>query len=762
MTPTPPATVTWPEVIRDACWLWLQVTAGEQDDRLQAEGQHLIYAIDATVAALYAEPLRSAERVHLLGFLEEETLPDLAYTLGHICLRRAEQAGGFVLLPGHDEEFLRVFSAVQRILRTRLGDRQPSSIAKLLEEKHASRETEKLRRRITENDPPEGAEFIAAEFRILYGILRDERFELPRWYDFISRSSLRASADPGLELPDPMPAEKQIIWARDRWFDAIRTVKSRRRAALRIEDDAQALATLGWLNTELERRNDARRVVLLTLDQSLQLAALANPTFPGAKAIRDPRQFTRELPSTIGSFVENPGAESASYGVLEWLAVFLSPFSRGGALDPQMIERLVSPEMQERQWRGLGALFQHTHTHSGGALRLTNARAEWQRFIRLGINRYAVESMQNDPRLRMIADVLKERDDIGLQAALADYVVRTTSDASVSSLVAGLYISLGRRSPPLRREHTVYRMPIAIHSEPSDREMYIRFIDRAVTTKNLDAVRPFEEFIEKYRAHLYYSVYFAAIGNWEATETLARAALGFVDGTPTEESKQGATGVEVAYVLAVACRHRIRRPEDLSRAEAALQDVEVRRQRAERGQDPRLAVERVALDLLRAFATLLLGPEWEGTLAHRMTKEEMLGCLGEARVYILRDEDRLYKDILTKQILSNILVIGMYEFMAAPMGFHPVCESREFIAATLELEQLKERFRRGDGLAQAAQSRYVDILIGFGRWVTGNSTPLDVTALRELIAKAQRDEPEMPYDREKYRALGVLIAANSD
>lgn len=751
---------TWPDVIRRACWLWLRVSAGDQDHRSSTSGHTLIYAVDASVAGLYAQPMRSIQHAQMLGFLDEDILADLAYVLGHLCLRCAERTGGFILLPGHDEEFLRVFGAVRNQFQEIMGNRSPLLLENLLSTSSLNSVAAGLRRKILENPIAVGAEFIAAKFEILHGILRDKNFDLARWYDFVSRSSLKAAADPALNLPIPNFSDGPITKLQEVWYEAIRAERPLRRSALTIEDDAQAVATLGWLNTELENKGDLRRIVLLTLDDGLQLAALKNPGLPGATAIRDPRQFVRELPSTIGTFLDNPTLDSTAFGVLEWLTVLLSPFSSGGTVDPQTIMRLASAT-DDRLWRAVVILFRRHHQQPVDDDRLGHAKTEWQRFIRLGVNRYAVDTMQNDPRLRMIAQVVEDGDEIGLQAALTTYIVDTASDASVSSLVAGLYLSLGTRKPASLRAHTVYRMPVAIRSDPAERDSYLRFMDEAVKTKNLNSVKPFAEFEEKYLAHLYYGIYFAAIGNWEATETLARSALAFLDIGPQRDTNRSFKGIEISYLLAVTYRHRVRSPDDLARAEQALAQVGQRReQNGLHDCDPRLVVERVALNLQRAFATMLLGPEWRG-VNELLSTRKMAGLLGQARTLIEEESsDELFKQIVTKQILGDIMVIGLYEFMFARNDETVIYNTRALTSTAKDLDALLEKLKTGRPLAQAAQSRYIDILVGFGHWATGKISPAEREEWLALIDAACED-PEMPYDRPKYERLRQLVDNNA-
>ena len=662
MTLTRLTAPTWPQMIRDACWLWLRLAADEKDAGLLQRGK-IVYAIDSSVASLYSEPPRNANHAQMLGLLHDDVLPDFAYVLGQLCLRRAQSARGFILLPGHDEEFLRVFRAVQRKRADHHGTRSPPKLETLLNSGLLRQNAMEIEKRITSIPVSDAANFIAGKFEILVGMLLDPKFDIARWYDFILRSSIKAATDPALRLPAPDPRAPEFVRDSLRWFDAIRAQKSQNTSALRIEDDVEAMTTLGWMNQQLEARKDERRIVLLTLDTSLQTAALKNPLLAGADAIRDPRQFVRELPSTIGRFLETHEHE-ANYGVAEWLRILLSPFSSAGTLQSDRIRDMAVKPLDDKIWNRIGTLFRFHHGDTDNT-RLSNAQDEWRKFIRLGINRYAIEHMQADPRMAELARLIEKGDVFGLQIALTEYVVKTTSDASVSSLIAGLYVSLGSRTKSHKAETTVYRMPVAVWSpDPEQRNQYIKFMDIAVGSKNLNSLRPIEQLFEKYRVHLYYGVYFAAIGDWEATETLARTALGIADASPQSGSDPNFRGTEAAYLLVAASRHRVRQPEDFVRAVDAL--IHAERLEAGNGSSAykaRLLVERVAFNLMQKFATKLLGNHWEKSPDLKMSDEDMLAALLKALGLISENPDPLFKQIVQKQIYCNIIIIGMYEFL---------------------------------------------------------------------------------------------------
>ena len=257
--------------------------------------------------------------------------------------------------------------------------------------------------------------------------------------------------------------------------------------------------------------------------------------------------------------------------------------------------------------------------------------------------------------------------------------------------------------------------------------------------------------------HLYYGVFFGATGDWEATETLARTALALADVRQPDAVGPNPSGNEAAYMLAVACRHRVRSPSDLRKAMQALTQAEERGKHMLRGVAAlraRTVTERVALSQMQAFSCTLLGEDWRVSDDFTMSRTEILEALDGATHLLEPEDDDLFKHIVQKQILYNILVLGTYEFLQNPRIDLDLFQTREFQDAVATLSATRTNKSDRIGLSKVTDSRYREILLGFGRWVIGDTTEVDVNQLLALIAKAEADRTEMPYDTERYSSLG--------
>jgi hypothetical protein len=724
-----------------------------------ARDEDVVYAVDASVAFLYAEPVANSFHAQMLGLLNDEILPDLAYVLGEISVRHAEETGGFILLPGHDSEFLRKFKEVQQRRLAELGRKSSVKLSEMYKDPTIRLDVKNIDARVQDENSDDVADFIAGKFEILQGMLRNKRFDICRWYDFVTRGRIKAFSDPEVDLPKPALSDKGLTDLEQQWFDAIKKEKSKVKSAIVMEDDAQALATLGWTNAKLKERGSTKKVVLLTLDESLQMAAFKQPQLPGASAIRDPRQFVRDLPSVIGPFVNSEDElDDRSYGVHEWLNILLTPFAINGQLSFENIRRTVVLPQQDPSWMDVDSLFDHHHGATTNT-RLQAAQREWGRFIRLGVNRYAVQHIQTDPRLEKIANVISSGTIEGLDQALTEYVVEATSNISVSSIVAGLYISLGKTSADDNPDHRLFRMPVAIRSENTEmRDEFTKFMDQAVSDKNLDEVRPFLKFTEKYRAHLYYGAYFAAMGNWDATETLASAALAFAQARTKDDD---ISGTEAAYLLAVASRLRVKGSEDMARTERNLRRaVEKRRKSKPDSLDVRLVIEGVALNLMRHFGIMFLDSSWRSSTTHLMQIPEMLKQLHLATSLLAEETDDFFVQLVKKQLLGNFIVLATLEFLGSDGRVSTICQLPEFKVAVNELDEIQTKLSSGSPLAQAAQSRYLEILVGFGRWAIKAGDRSDEAASLKELLRSTTDKlklKELPYDRLKYLKLAQLI-----
>lgn len=302
-------------------------------------------------------------------------------------------------------------------------------------------------------------------------------------------------------------------------------------------------------------------------------------------------------------------------------------------------------------------------------------------------------------------------------------------------------------------------MPVAILSpDPHQNTLYIRAVEAVAKGQGLSADLIPRDFRGKYVAHLSFGAYFAAIGNWEATETLATAALAFVDGQDAaiRTAVPQPVGDEAAYLLAVAQRHRIRGPRDFPKTEASLDEFEMRYELSAPGQpNPRAVVERASLALNRAFAVQFLGETWAGSKP--FDADEIMASLDAAEAALINQGDEVFRRLVKKQIYAVLTGIGILNILSGRASDNSTRISIQRGCDPL-LRLLAVEF--GDTfLERASRSRYISIILAVSLRHQGR--PFDREQLVRQLDQAQADPPEMPFDRPMYQAMARLIQEDS-
>ena len=730
---------TWPNVVRHAARLLLRIDDGELD-----ASETIVYAVDTSVAFCFSDPRDNAAAVQTLGLAEDPAAQGLAHVLADLALHAAAPSG-FVLLPAHDEEFLRAFD------ETRQAVSEESRMTIRLDR---LQQDEFQRLKPTIPDPAsdiDAAQHLLDHLDVARDGYRKTEFRYARWLAFIARAKVRSCDDRALGLPCPDRDDVAFRRLRRDWAVELARDSARNRHGFSLENDAEALAALGMINAELARRRDARRVRLLTTDDHMQATAHRMPGLPGAEHIRDLRLFIRDLPGDLAEFVDTR-EQSRQYGVRDWLRILLSPFADAtGRLHSRDLVRLAFASDPDLLLTGVERIFEKAGPGAGPVDRLSIALREWNRFLQIGIKRHALRNQRDDPGMRLIADAISNGE--ALRDSLNRYLVKTASDASVSSLLAGLYMSLARRSGASGQDTTaLFRMPVALRAgEPTERDEYMAFMDKAVVALNINSIPTFESFEDKYRAHLYYGVYFAAIGRWDATQTLAATAAAFAGSS----QQPGIDGSEAAYLEAVAIRHRIWTFDDAVAAERARSSVA--ETFGQLSDDVRTKLERVALALVFQYGSAFLC--WPAPSAASPAGPGLVSELESALASLDAEKDGLFADLVRKQALSNVVSLAMLEALTLPAAAE-TAPSPAFAAYVERLASLNDGLRLGSGLARAARSRYVDLLVAFGRWtLSRDDAELGGRVIDLLRELSRRDRHEMPYDAARFAALATLVTA---
>jgi hypothetical protein len=162
---------------------------------------------------------------------------------------------------------------------------------------------------------------------------------------------------------------------------------------------------------------------------------------------------------------------------------------------------------------------------------------------------------------------------------------------------------------------------------------------------------------EAYHALVVHGLAFAIRGHWHATRTLCRSALAVVDAIP-EAAKNGRTGREAAYLMAIAER-RLARNEEAMRSWARYIDMAKDRENPGADLDPRFASEHLAGEVVTAMLARLAGvPPKRQEVASHFVRDVL--HRGQAILDRLAPKERpQIKAWVTRQVYVNVLGIAL-------------------------------------------------------------------------------------------------------
>lgn len=402
-----------------------------------------------------------------------------------------------------------------------------------------------------------------------------------------------------LTFPDDLHSVIRRVNTKQTWFERLRESKSSKISDRRILHDAMVMAWLEEVNERLVDKNAPYKIVFVTGDHALTMAASAAPqadeqTF-AHRFLRHPRAFLAApgvlTQSTQGS--RKVTTESTGNEIALWLDTFIAAYSANS-----------------------GAVVNGTHED--------DFRSRWRDYTRALTVQISIgpSTAGRRDQIRRIINSIRNSQE-GAAQVLEHHLVRTWStlvkvsaESSVRRWAATDFSKekFRPRNPPLLRFGS-FEMAETLILEVVSKTRDLENDKGSGYEKDLAQLRI--EDPTGYTQLLCFGVIFAALGHWSSGVYLASHAINPLERSSAPSARVGCSryvisGREAYYLRAVCLRHLVQHPDDLSACERNLIEAQRRFEEERHNEhlrdlttgkkvDARFQSEQIAIELTRLF-----------------------------------------------------------------------------------------------------------------------------------------------------------------
>ena len=613
---TPHLVVVWAAELLLKCAGYIDdLEAASREDK---EHRDIYYAIDADIISLYLQPIQRSDYLVLFGQgPTSSTAKSLAFLLGDFLFKSRvplvpghdRQGCRYLLIPPHDEELLSQLSAINRKILV-----SPDSIDKnmfenltLIFEEYEKSNNDQILLNSLKSSVPDLVE--------LFNPYRGPMAALER-YAMLPETTIQR-IDTYLENGFAFPILDPINDSHDRriadalieqWELQFRKHKRPRKPRYAIRNDAEVLASLEYINSNLQ--DQGKQLVLITGSSQL-FKASQNYFLPWQT---DGRSFSDMYLRHPQAFLAHErfflphGAEEASFKLIDWLNIFfpnglLPAMLPQGIVDRRFVRRILRNDPRLKLDRVIDFL-----SNSGkDPLHLLD---EWKTQVEsIAKIKYSDGLEKAEERgiekLVNIVHELRDKKDWSLDKLRG--MIFKESMFSISTLYSrtiwvGLWCMISRVEtagiPALRFDKSYKEV-----EKYCERVVQLQLATiknkHQISRDELNELRKLNTLVEErdpsfYLAHVIHALAFAVKGHWYATLTLAKTAMKICD--EIEPAKRGVTrGREAAYIACIAARRSVKSRVGLKDAEKYL-DEAIRREDDGAPEDIRFAAERLQIE----------------------------------------------------------------------------------------------------------------------------------------------------------------------
>ena len=727
-------------------------------------GGKVAYAVDTDVIMLFTDPEeKSIPQEHrsfgyATIFHDDDKELSIAFgqSLAEHIFTKLVPGGPLIVMPSLEAEIGRVFAAVAR-------DANRSENA-------ARKEVAKLRAAIEElkpfaDRPDELAEQLKKRAPALAQILRgvlgpnavlnrfgrlfsDERIagldflaERNEWYDAELRALFPAIAN----IPDLYRLNRLT----DDWRETLKKTKAPKKIEDRVEDDAQALARLQWMNEKIDSKRF--RIVFITGDEAISEAAAERPGGTASESFRDlyirnPRAFMADNRVLF----PRDDSKRRDHDLTEFLNLFIAD-----VIDRPPRDKRPSAAHHDVLEESKDDLIDTCRSALGRSPDMvTDFRKKWKDFTS-DVSTRAISLDLTAEDLVIDADVAGDIDKIiaKVEHILEKQIEKTWSACVDAATQSGFILSSAskrirpRNAPPLyfdRSEETTkfVRALLSTTEKGNPREYQ----------KSLNMLKKEDEGTG-YLFSLAFAMLFASMGRWPLTAILADRALQKVQ----ESGEEQFSGREAYYLKAITLRHTARKADDLKKIDGLIKKAlaclkEDKKNHKELEVWPiRFEIERTSAELaLSLFAIFLQSGSNNNLRSLEEIQTAFQDHLEKLSDDVKSQIDRWIYLNIERNLLTNI-------FMTALLRAFKHKESVD----TEAMASLFERFESNvndDSPQKIGISYLVDMVYSVSKiWLRRGTKTFARKTIDRLSKLAIDDASVMPYDKQRFEFLRGII-----
>lgn len=606
--------------------------AGYLDDRDSASQKGNLhydtyYAIDTDVISLYLQPSSNSD---YLDVFEEgpnsPTAKSLAFLLGDFLLASSEplipdftkQKCRFLIIPPHDDELLRVLTAIYRKLSSTL-EVLSENIFKGLSDIFTAYEMNRDDQLLLK-----GLKYHVPELVELFNPYLGPKAALMRYALLPDTTSqlIGTYLEDGFTFPllDPMHNSSDRAIANDliaQWKTRLKKKKAPQQPEYALMNDAEVLATIEYLNLNL--RPEKKQIVIVTGSNYLFEAAgdyrlWQDDTRTFAELyLRHPQAFLAHVKFSWPSDSNNP-----PFNLIEWLNLFFPSGLRPSIQPLGTVVRHLLRSVRNSKDRGLNRIIQFLMDEDVQPIMLLEG---WQKQVASAAKmQYAdgLEMAEVRGATQLANELTKLRTGSGWSVCKLRELIFKESIGSISSLYSST-VWVGLWGQAIRQQSKAvpalrYDKVDQVVEDYSDSvvKLQLENAGQPISMPDLGKLRELNQKVEEidpslYYAHLIHALAFAAKGHWYATSTLANTAITICDYMDPSE-RDSRRGREPAYLACIAARRSATSRSAIDDATKYLEQA-IKRENEGRPEDIRFTAERLILKTRYYYFDFFLGPK---------------------------------------------------------------------------------------------------------------------------------------------------------
>jgi len=742
----------------------------------QEHGIRLLYAVDTDIVKLFSDPKEMQKYATVFCGDSDETQEALAWALGYFIFFQLTQNDSLLVIPPHHLELDRVIAGIARD-----AVREEESISDDTLWQELELQIQAYRRtkdkdtlvRFLEKDSLQllrfafgsGEGYLAELARITKLFKKERLLHIDRYVE--------RQTEKGFPWTLPVLRDKEnrkdyddLMELKESWSVRLRNEKPKGVPDIKIEDDAEVLARLEWINAELELEGSKRQLLLITGDNALYRAAdkyLKKDDRSFAEVyLRHPQVFLAALNpnSSKSNASDNSDNDldndqrnnSELIELIGLLDVFFACYKPGHS---GYMDRLgeISTLTQKEQ-----AVLLHDFT-----VRLSHGiptlQDKWKKTVKSTMMNYSFSSKSK--KIQQIIYYL-EKEDKDIEAIKAQ-VERRASHVKTefweTMMIAGYSATEAKN-----KKHILlpWRGVPALRFTLQPAQDYVRKLCQTLDYKQLTDMKiSFDELKGQdesgYTGFLVYALAFGAAGRWGAVKALATRALQIADheakNSPLSKEHEPITGNEAAYLLAWANRHDVRNAKRLKTARRYLGMAMDRKSKAtnSRGNNIRYESEELALNMtyhcFRLFSNQSI-PKDIPSLEECQNKAIKLLFLIE------HEKERYIRITVKKQLLT-------YLFFAMFLRIDKEGEKKLSVEKAVDIKRWLKEFgvlHKCKGHKTKTCMTWPIYLLAASRYRALEEAKQYRLEAKEFFDSEARNCRVMPYDEELYRFLADLFS----